>query len=166
MSAEELDIAKLQISQSIDDVIQILAIISSASDNNSVVQTYYEIEVIKRRLGWRHAKLISKVKVIVTTLGFKGALIETKDRSIKISPSKPENESDPTGAGDAFRAGFLAGYIRDLELEVCGKMGALAAVYTVEKYGTQTHKFTLKEFRQRYRKNYKEDLPDLKRVDW
>jgi adenosine kinase len=75
-----------------------------------------------------------------------------------IKPAKPANTSDPTGAGDAYRAGFLAGYLRKFDLQTCGQMGSVAAVYTVEKYGTQTHEFTKEEFIKRYKDNYKQDV--------
>ena len=101
--------------------------------------------------------LVKKTNMIVTTRGKKGALIETEGKKFDIPAAQPKNESDPTGAGDAFRAGFLAGFMRDYSLENCGKMGAVTAVYTVEKYGTQTHLFTKKEFVKRYKENYPED---------
>lgn len=114
----------------------------------------YELELIKRRLQWDQKKLVRNVNIVITTLGPKGAQIETKKQQFIIPPAKPLNESDPTGAGDAFRGGFLAGYMKGFPLEICGRMGALAAVYTVEKYGTQTHKFTLNQFIKRYYENY------------
>ena len=107
----------------------------------------YEIALIKRRVT-------IAVPVLVTTLGSKGSIIETKKESIYVKPAKPKNVSDPTGAGDAYRAGFLAGYLRGLSLQVCGQMGSVAAAYTVEKYGTQTHTFTRKQFIARYKENF------------
>ena len=77
---------------------------------------------------------------------------------LHIKPAKPKNTSDPTGAGDAFRAGFLAGYARKFDLQTCGQMGSVAAVYTVEKYGTQTHEFTMSEFKKRYQENFRTSL--------
>jgi len=65
-----------------------------------------------------------------------------------------KNASDPTGAGDAYRAGFVSGYLRGFPLDVCGQMGSVTAAYTVEKYGTQTHTFTKKEFIARYKEAY------------
>ena len=125
----------------------------------------YEIELVKRKLSWTHNKLVNTIKVLVTTLGSKGSIIESGSKRLHIPAAKPENQSDPTGAGDAYRAGFLAGYVRNFPLEICGKMGSVAAVYTVEKYGTQTHRFTPSQFRQRYVKNFDDDLPDLVRLD-
>jgi len=73
---------------------------------------------------------------------------------VHIPPAKVTNTSDPTGAGDAYRGGFLAGYLRGFDLETCGKMGSVGAAYTVEKYGTVTHSFTIDEFSKRYHENY------------
>ncbi|MBI3343094.1 hypothetical protein HY032_02980, partial [Candidatus Gottesmanbacteria bacterium] len=149
----------------------------------------YEIALIEQRLEISHEKLLAMTSVVITTLGAKGSVIETTKEAIHIKPAKPKNTSDPTGAGDAYRAGFLAGYLKVLasrprleatlppdalgtkpslpgtrpglearisadELLVCGQMGSVAAVYTVEKYGTQTHTFTKKEFCKRYEKNF------------
>lgn len=118
----------------------------------------YEITLIKKKLGLSEKQLLNNCHIVVTTLGSRGSVIRTYKQKIIIPPAKPKNETDPTGAGDAYRAGFLAGYIRDFPLEVCGRMGAISAVYTVEKYGTQTHKFTIKEFERRFKYNFKMDL--------
>lgn len=121
----------------------------------------YEITLIEQKLKVTHQELIKMVPIVITTLADKGSLIETSGKrqaesvkKIMIKPAKPESTADPTGAGDAYRAGFVAGYIRGFNLEMCGQMGSLAAVYTVEKYGTQTHEFTRKEFTKRYHDNY------------
>ena len=94
------------------------------------------------------------VPILITTLGSKGSIIEQRNDAMHIKPAKPKNTTDPTGAGDAFRSGFLAGYLRGFDLQTCGQMGSVAAVYTVEKYGTQTHEYTMTEFTKRYKENY------------
>ncbi len=114
----------------------------------------YEIALIERKLDISHEELRVMVPMCITTLGSKGSIIETRKESIHCKPAKPKKVSDPTGAGDAFRAGFVAGYLRGLSLQVCGQMGSVAAVYTVEKYGTQTHQFSKKEFITRYYENF------------
>jgi len=126
----------------------------------------YEIDLIADKLGITHEDLLVMGPIVVTTLGAKGSIVETRHKAIHIKSAKVKNTSDPTGAGDAYRAGFLAGYLRfslarrDLarltvdELQICGQMGSVAAAYTVEKYGTQTHSFTKKEFIARYHENY------------
>lgn len=118
----------------------------------------YEMAVIKKRLNLSDHDLLGKVKILITTLGEKGSVIKIRDNKYDIAACKPDKIEDPTGAGDAFRAGFLAGYLQGLNLEVCGKMGSVAACYTVEKYGTTTHTFTIEEFRKRYKENFGEEL--------
>lgn len=118
----------------------------------------YEIALIQDRLEISHEELILMVPIVITTLGGKGSIIETRHDSIGVKAARPKNMSDPTGAGDAYRAGFLAGYLRKFDLKVCGQMGSVAAVYTVEKYGTQTHTFTKKEFIKRYFENFGKPL--------
>jgi len=128
----------------------------------------YEIALIEERVGISHEELRVMVPIIITTLGKKGSIIETRKESIHIKPAKPKNVSDPTGAGDAYRAGFLAGYlnavssrpglereaVKTKNLIICGQMGSVASAYTVEKYGTQTHTFTKNQFIKRYKENY------------
>ena len=137
----------------------------AVKNSDILIGNDYEITLIKRRLKLSSANLLRNCHLLVTTLGSKGSVIESRNKCLHIPAAKPDNQSDPTGAGDAFRAGFLAGCVRNFPLEVCGKMGSVAAVYTVEKYGTQTHGFTLDQFCQRYRENFIDDLPDLKTLD-
>lgn len=114
----------------------------------------YEIALIEQKLGVSHEELIVMVPILVTTLGGKGSIIETRHDAMHIKRADAENASDPTGAGDAYRAGFVTGYLKGFDLNVCGQMGSVTASYTVEKYGTQTHHFTQKEFIARYKANY------------
>ena len=79
----------------------------------------------------------------------------TRELAKAVSPSVVE-AVDPTGAGDAFRAGFLAGWMEGRDLSVCGRMGSVASAYAVEKYGTQSHSYTRQEFDQRYASNFGE----------
>lgn len=117
-----------------------------------VIGNDYEVELIKRRAGIK--SLPETSQIWITTLASRGSRIKQGQNQLKIPVAKPQNSSDPTGAGDAYRAGFLAGFLRQLPLDVCGKMGSLSSVYTVEKYGTQTHEFDLKEFKERFKRNF------------
>jgi len=70
-------------------------------------------------------------------------------------PTVPEREViDPTGVGDAFRGGFLAGYARGFDWKLCGEIGSLAAVYCLEQKGTQNHSYTRPEFVTRFREHF------------
>jgi len=94
----------------------------------------------------------------VTTLGANGSRIKTKNKVYKINPAKPKNTSDPTGAGDAYRAGFIKGIVEKWPLDIVGRFAGVIACYTVEKYGTQTHKFSFEDAKKRYRENFGEEL--------
>ena len=126
----------------------------------------YEMALLCDKAQVTSNKLLDKVKVLITTLGEKGSVIQTNSPSRSQNPpgrwqieaGKPSEVVDPTGAGDAYRAGFLAGYLKDLSFEVCGQMGSVAAVFAIEKYGTTSHKFSMEEFSERYKENFREEL--------
>ena len=118
----------------------------------------YEIALVEQKLGISHEELRTMVPVLITTLGSKGSIVETRNESIHIRPAKPKKITDPTGAGDAYRSGFLAGFLHKLPLVVCGQMGSVAAVYSVETYGTATHYYTREAFNKRYKENYGKSL--------
>ena len=118
----------------------------------------YEVALIFQKTGLTKTSLLKKVKILITTLAEKGSIIDIQNKTYKIKAAKPKNTSDPTGAGDAYRAGFLAGYLRGFDLKTCGQMGSVCAVYTVEKYGTTTHRFSKKQFIKRYKENYGEEI--------
>lgn len=117
-----------------------------------VIGNDYEIELIKRKLSLK--KLPENNQIWIMTLGHQGSLIKKNKNEWKITVAKPRNISDPTGAGDAYRAGFLTGFLKELPIDICGKMGSLSAAYTVENYGTQTHAFKLSEFKSRFKRNF------------
>lgn len=126
-----------------------------------VIGNDYEMELIKQRTktmpAGRPACRAGK-QVWITTLGAKGSVIEYQGKKIKIPPAKPKNESDPTGAGDAYRAGFVWAYFQGMVLEKAGRVGSLVAAYTVEKYGTTTHRFTMREFKKRYKEDFGQEF--------
>jgi adenosine kinase len=124
----------------------------------AVVGNDYEISLMLKKTSFSRKRLFQNIDLMITTLGPKGSIFETKNKRIKILPAKPKNESDPTGAGDAFRAGLLKGLILGLPLDKIGKLASVVSVYTVEKYGTQTHSFTWSSLQKRYYQNYKEKL--------
>lgn len=125
-----------------------------------VIVNDYELAVLCEKAKINPSELKARVPVVITTLGKKGSVIEGKSvpKPIKIKSAKPTQVVDPTGAGDAYRAGFLYGFVRGFDLKVCGQMGAVAAVYAIEKHGTQEHVFTRGEFSKRYEATYSKQL--------
>lgn len=118
----------------------------------------YELSLVSQKTGWSEDDIISRVEIVVTTLGEKGSKISTKDKKISIPPAKPESIKDPTGAGDAYRAGFISGFAKNYPLEKAGRLGSVVSAYSVETYGTQTHRFSWKEICERYKKNFGEEI--------
>lgn len=118
----------------------------------------YEMALIEKKTGLTKKQILKKVKVLVTTLGEKGSVIESAGKKIHVGIVKPDKVVDPTGAGDAYIAGFLTGFINGFNLRTCGKMGAVLATYAIEKYGTQKHIFTVRQFKKRFEKEFGENL--------
>ena len=75
---------------------------------------------------------------------------------MSIPAVKVHDVVDPTGAGDAYRAGLLKGIVIGRDIETAAKMGAVAASYAIEKYGTQEHRYTYEEFTERYKNTFGE----------
>jgi adenosine kinase len=106
----------------------------------------YELELIMKKLGLRSIKSLEKlVGFLVVTLGAKGSVIHSQGKRIKIPVIKPRRVVDPTGAGDAYRAGFIKGLSLGFDLEKSGKLGSWVAKFPVEYYGTQEHSFKFKK---------------------
>jgi len=118
----------------------------------------YEIELILKKLGLKLKQLAKLTEILVITKGRQGSEIYCQGRKIVIPPAKAKAVLDPTGAGDGYRAGFIKGLTMGWPLRKCGRLAGLVAVYTVEKPGTQTHRFSWRELGKRYRDNYGESL--------
>jgi adenosine kinase len=114
----------------------------------------YEFGLISKKTGWDLAQILRHVKVLVITRGKDGADLYTDGQEVHIPTVPEEKIVDPTGVGDAFRGGFLAGYAHGFEWTLCGEIGSLAAVYCLEQRGPQGHSYTRKEFVDRFRKQF------------
>lgn len=114
----------------------------------------YELELVMKMTGMDKKALLKMTKTIITTLGEKGSLISNDAGDIIIPSAKISNIVDPTGAGDAYRAGLIKGIVIGKDIETAAKIGALAAAYAIEKYGTQGHYFSYDKFFDRYKDNF------------
>ncbi len=130
-------------------------LMAGADGAKALILNDYEFAVFQEKTGYNLEQLRQRIELVVVTLGEKGSCIHTRDgRDIQIAPVKVGQVVDPTGAGDAYRAGFMHGLVRGEDLEACGRKGSVAAAYAIENYGTQSFSYTLEEFNQRYRENY------------
>lgn len=121
-----------------------------------LISNDYELEMIMNITGLGKNSLLGMTKTLITTLGDKGSVISTSGSDIRIPAAKAAAVVDPTGAGDAYRAGLVKGLSEGKDIEVSAKMGAVAAAYAIEKYGTQEHRYTYEEFIGRYKNNFGE----------
>ncbi|MGH2549203.1 MAG: PfkB family carbohydrate kinase, partial [Thermomicrobiales bacterium] len=102
--------------------------------------------------------LTERVALLIVTYGEEGSEFRKDGKSVRIPSAKTEQVTDPTGAGDAFRAGLIKGLLVDAEIEVVGRIGSLAATFAVECLGTQEHSYTIPAFIERFDQAF----PDFK----
>ena len=115
-----------------------------------LISNDYELEMIKKATGLTIEDLLEKTEVIITTFAEEGSRILSREEEIEIPVAKPEAVIDPTGAGDAYRAGLIKGMVTGKDMATCAKMGAVCASFSVEFNGTQEHQFTVDAFWERF----------------
>ena len=116
-----------------------------------VIVNIYEASVIYEKTGLALNDLRDQVEILVITESENGSKIYHDGEVIEAEAFKPGEIADPTGAGDAYRAGFILGLSKDLPLKLCAQVGALSATYALEVVGTQNHSFSAAEFVTRFR---------------
>jgi adenosine kinase len=115
----------------------------------------YEAALTESKTGWSADEVLQRVGVRVTTLGKDGARIEQVGQApIVVGCPEEERKADPTGVGDAFRAGFLAGLCWDVGHERAAQVGSLLATYVIETVGTQEYALAQQRFLERVAKAY------------
>jgi adenosine kinase len=114
----------------------------------------YEYGLIQKKTGLSEEQLIAGLRLMVITRGESGSTIFAEGERYDLPVIVPASIVDPTGVGDAYRGGFLAGWSYNLDWEVCGMLGAMAATYCLEQKGTQRHFYTPGEFVSRLRQVY------------
>jgi adenosine kinase len=119
----------------------------------------YELELIRQRTARGEEGLLDLAQIVVTTLGRHGSRIATRDGAFEIPAAPARVEVDPTGAGDAYRAGLASALLRGLDVERAGRVAGLAATYAVEQVGTIEHHYSWDEFKARYQESFGEPLP-------
>ncbi len=114
----------------------------------------YEFEMLRSRLHINEHNVLQRTQTLIITRGEKGSSIITKDSQIDIPAFTTDKVLDPTGVGDAYRAGLIRGMSLGLAWEMCGRIGALAATFALEHVGPQSHSYTHAEFIQRFRSRF------------
>lgn len=120
----------------------------------------YEMALISERTGFDRDELRRRATIIVTTFGEQGSEIDHQGETHRIPVAAADPMVDPTGAGDAYRAGLVLGLTRGFPLPVAGRIASLAATYAVEHLGTQAHTYTPAAFAERFNRTFP-DVPPL-----
>jgi adenosine kinase len=111
----------------------------------------YEFELLGQKTGLREADVLMEARALLITRGEQGSSVYTSAAGrVDVPAVTPHRIVDPTGVGDAYRGGLMKGMALGLPLDVCARIGSVAATYALEHLGGQSHAYTWHEFRQRY----------------
>lgn len=130
-----------------NDLTELLGVIDILICNN------YEMEIVKNTLAWSEKDILDSVPFTIITQGKSGSTLFFDGRAEQI-PAFAVEAKDPTGAGDAYRAGFFTAWKKDLDPVTCAKVGTITASFAVEKIGTQTNLPDWKTMAERYRSKF------------
>jgi adenosine kinase len=114
----------------------------------------YEFQLVRQRTGKSIDELMHTVQALMVTHGAKGSTIYTENKTLSIPVAKVNRLADPTGCGDAYRAGLLYGLMNDLDWDTTGRIAALMGAIKIEQHGTQNHRFEKAEFEARFKDSF------------
>ncbi|MDB6098906.1 MAG: adenosine kinase, partial [Gammaproteobacteria bacterium] len=114
----------------------------------------YEWGMLQQKTGLSVAEVAAQVEALIVTQGAQGSTIYTQDRTWTIPCARPRAVVDPTGCGDAYRAGLIHGLLRGLDWETIGRTASLMGAIKIESRGPQNHRFTRADFDRRFRDNF------------
>jgi adenosine kinase len=115
----------------------------------------YEWQMVQQKTGWTVRDVTQRVRALIVTLGAGGSVIHTADGEIAIPCAKAQAVVDPTGCGDAYRAGLIHGLLHGLDWKTTGRIASLMGAIKIESRGTQNHRFTRAQFDQRLAESFK-----------
>ena len=118
----------------------------------------YEWELVRERTGLDAAAVASKVEALIVTRGARGSVVHTGGASIVIPPARAGDTVDPTGCGDAFRAGLIHGLVNGMDWETTGRLASLMGALKVERHGTQNHRCPRADLEARFRESFGRSL--------
>ena len=119
-----------------------------------VAANSYEASLLTERTGWSETEIAARVKAYIVTHGGDGSVIHADGKVYEIPAAKPKAVVDPTGCGDAYRAGLIHGILSGCDWPTAGRIASLAGALKIAKPGTQNHAFTLPEFRDEFKAQF------------
>ena len=114
----------------------------------------YEAQMLQEKTGRNLTELAQHVKALIVTLGAQGSLIHANGSQLEIPCARPEAVVDPTGCGDAYRAGLLYGIANGLDWQLTGRLASLLGALKIAHRGGQNHHFTRDEIAARFKQNF------------
>ncbi|HKT71330.1 MAG TPA: carbohydrate kinase family protein [Steroidobacteraceae bacterium] len=114
----------------------------------------YEWQLVQQKTGWTAANVLEHVQALIVTRGAEGSIIHTREGEIGIPSARPEAVVDPTGCGDAYRAGLLHGLLHGLDWPTTGRIASLLGAIKIESRGTQNHRFTAAQFQEKLARSF------------
>jgi adenosine kinase len=121
---------------------------------NWVAVNDYEATLLQERTGLATGELAARVEAYVVTHGARGSVVHTGGRRVEIPAVRAAAVVDPTGCGDAYRAGLVYGLMRGIDWETTGRIASLIGAIKIATVGTQHHRFTMDEFRERFHETF------------
>ena len=118
----------------------------------------YESQMLQDKTGLELKTIANRVDALIITKGAQGSQIYTNDESIDIAPANAQSTQDPTGCGDAYRAGLLFGLMNELDWQTTGRLAGRLGAIKISHLGTQNHRVDIQEIERLYQQNYKEPL--------
>jgi adenosine kinase len=119
----------------------------------------YEWQLLQQKTGWSTTDVTGRVQALIVTRGAQGSVIHTAQEDIEIACAPPAAVVDPTGCGDAYRAGLIHGLLHGYPWPTIGQIASLMGAIKIESRGTQNHRFTPGEFADRLRRSFGAELP-------
>ncbi|EKD76558.1 MAG: ribokinase RbsK [uncultured bacterium] len=125
---------------------------------DTLIVNDYEMDLVLKKIATTLPKLTARIPRIIVTRGSKGAYWYYGKKRLTMPVAKPKRVLDPTGAGDAYRAGVIMGMLDNWDPALTGRVAALCATYAIEQYGTQRHAFSRQQFKQRFYQTFKQQV--------
>ncbi len=119
-----------------------------------VIVNDYESQLLQQRTGWSAAEISARVQAYIVTQGPRGSQIHLGSETIEIPPARERRVVDPTGCGDAYRAGLIFGIMKGMDWATVGRMASLMGALKVEHPGTQNQRFTYDEFAAEFHEQF------------
>ncbi|NNM62013.1 MAG: carbohydrate kinase family protein [Steroidobacteraceae bacterium] len=121
----------------------------------------YEWGLMQQKTGWSVSDVLARVEALIITRGSQGSQIHTRERCYEIPCAAAQRVVDPTGCGDAYRAGLIHGLLHGLPWESTGRIASLMGALKIESRGPQNHHFTRAEFERRYEQTFGQPAPGI-----